>query len=221
MAEHSGARFPARQLFQPGGYRLSDAAEPLHPSRLAALHRHVAPSGLAPSATTTMACCRLRWWLASRCVGDFSSGYGISGIRIASARPAMPACSAIHPGVATHDLDDQDAAVSLSRGMCSRSMHSVANDNRRGEAEGHAKVDSRSLSIVFGTPTTRRPFLWSWSAMVRLPSPPTEMCASILCFRKARSQGRTVRFARRSVRRLAPPDLERIPAIGGAEDGAA
>ena len=98
---------------------------------------------------------------------------------MASACPAIPLCSAIQPAYRPITSTTRMRLCACAV-VCSRSMHSVANET----AEENPKVETverRSLSIVLGTPTTRKPFLWSCRAMVRLPSPPTATCASILC----------------------------------------
>ena len=56
-------------------------------------------------------------------------------MRTTSAPPAIPACSAIQPGVAPHDLHDQRAAVALRRRV--HSIEGLGRDLDRGlEAEG-------------------------------------------------------------------------------------
>ena len=64
-----------------------------------------------------------------------SMSYGISGIRITSRRPRDAGVQRDPAGVAAHHLDDHDAAGATSAVVCSRSMHSVANDDRGVEAE--------------------------------------------------------------------------------------
>ena len=55
------------------------------------------PTGIAPSAHTTIEKCRPAASRAMIFSHTFSMRNGISGIRIASAEPAMPADSAIQP----------------------------------------------------------------------------------------------------------------------------
>ena len=55
------------------------------------------PTGIAPSAQTTIEKCRPAASRAMIFSQTFSMRYGISGIRITSAEPAMPAESAIQP----------------------------------------------------------------------------------------------------------------------------
>ena len=57
-------------------------------------------------------------------------------------------------------------------------MHSVAKDTAVSKPKVTTVFD-RSLSIVFGTPTMRTPFLASAFAIVSEPSPPTATTASI------------------------------------------
>ena len=65
----------------------------------------------------------------------------------------------------------------LSAVLCSRSRHSVAKATAVSKPKV-VKVLSRSLSMVLGTPTTRRPFWCSALAMVSEPSPPMDTSAS-------------------------------------------
>ena len=57
-------------------------------------------------------------------------------------------------------------------------MHSVAKDTAVSKPKV-TTVRERSLSIVFGTPTMRTPFLASAFAIVSEPSPPTATTASM------------------------------------------
>jgi hypothetical protein len=57
-------------------------------------------------------------------------------------------------------------------------MHSVAKETAVSKPKVTTVFD-RSLSIVFGTPTMRTPFLASAFAIVSEPSPPTATTASI------------------------------------------
>ncbi len=68
---------------------------------------------------------------------------------------------------------------------CRRSSASVANATAVSKPKV-TTVLSRSLSIVFGTPTIRSPFAASAVAMPIEPSPPIAMCASMLWRLKAR-----------------------------------
>ena len=84
-----------------------------------------------------------------------SMSNGRSGIRITSAPPAMPGVDGEPAGVAAHDLDDDHAVVGLGRGV--QPVDRVRRDLHRGlEAEREVR-GARSLSIVFGTPTTGMP----------------------------------------------------------------
>ena len=72
--------------------------------------------GVAPSATTTIANRAPRASRRAIISATGSSENGISGIRIAWAPAATPALSAIQPGVASHQLDDEHPAVRCRRG---------------------------------------------------------------------------------------------------------
>jgi hypothetical protein len=142
----------------------------------------LAVTGRAPSATTTIvnrAPLRSRWRIVS---ASGSIRYGISGIRMQWAPPAMPAWSAIQPAsrpiTSTTMTRPCDVAV-----VNSRSMHSVAKSTAVSKPKV-AVVLSRSLSMVFGTPITRSPARCRWSPIVSDPSPPTVIRASISASRK-------------------------------------
>src|SRR5262252_1807356 len=67
------------------------------PSRAASISDSDPPFGYAPSATTTMLNCAPHRSRARRRSPTIAMSKGISGMRIASAPPATPAYSAIHP----------------------------------------------------------------------------------------------------------------------------
>ena len=101
---------------------------------------------------------------------------GCSGISTTFAPPAMPACRAIQPAcrpiTSTTRTRWCDSAV-----VCSRSIASIAMFT----AVSNPKVKSvpeRSLSIVFGTPTTLTPRSASLVATPRVSSPPMAISAS-------------------------------------------
>ena len=137
------------------GQPVADPAE-AHVAELVDLARSAAPScpptGVAPSATTTIEKFAPR---SCRCVmrsQTSSMSNGSSGTRMMSAPPASPEYVAIQP--AWRPITSTTITRSwLSAVVCRRSIASVAictavwNPNVKSVAE-------RSLSIVFGTPTT-------------------------------------------------------------------
>ena len=103
--------------------------------------------------------------------------YQISGIKIACASPDTPALSAIQPAYRPITSATIRRRCGAAVG-CNRSMHSVAKDTA---------VSARLLSMVLGTPTTRRPFFFSALAMRSKPSPLIATSAS----RPSRQNART------------------------------
>src|SRR5438105_593778 len=109
--------------------------------------------------------CRLRMWSQT-----FSMSMGRSGMRITSAPPAIPEWVAIQP--AFRPITSQTMTrLCASAVECRRSTASVAiatavsNPNVR-------SVPERSLSIVFGTPTTWMPIDENFVATPSVSSPP-------------------------------------------------
>ncbi len=102
---------------------------------------------------------------------------------MASAAPEIPELRAIHPAyrpiISTTMTRRCDSAVA-----CRRSRQSVAKETAVSKPNV-ITVPSRSLSMVLGTPTTRRPLRANPLAMVSEPSPPMAMRASICSRRKA------------------------------------
>ncbi len=81
--------------------------------------------GTAPSATTTMENDRPRECRRRRCAVTSSRSKGCSGMRMASAPPAMPAYRAIQPALRPI-TSTSITRLWLSAVLCSRSMASVA-----------------------------------------------------------------------------------------------
>ena len=132
--------------------------------------------GSTPSATTTTEYRSPRSARERSRLATTSRSYGSSGIRIASAPPAIPAYNAIHPA-----CGPSPRAPSRGRGLGGgviRSIASVAICTAVSNPNV-TSVPARSLSIVFGTPTiviassTRR------GAVLSVPSPPTTTSESI------------------------------------------
>ena len=102
---------------------------------------------------------------------------GRSGIRITSAPPASPEWSAIQPAwrpiTSTTITRWWDSAV-----VCSRSIASVATWSAVSKPKV-TSVAARSLSIVFGTPSTGTPCsLLSLAAAPSVSSPPIAISPS-------------------------------------------
>ena len=137
-----------------------------------------APAGVAPSATTTIENVLPRSWRRWMWRTTSSMSNGRSGMRIASAPPAMPLHSAMWPALrpmtSTTMTRLWDSAV-----VCRRSIASVTICT----AVWKPKVKSvaeRSLSIVLGTPTTLMiPSSLSRRATPSVSSPPMGMSMSI------------------------------------------
>src|SRR5579871_1160003 len=115
--------------------------------------------------------CRL-----TRFVQISSMSKGTSGTSTAAAPPAMPAYVAIHPAwrpITSHTITRSwDSAVVCSRSMASTQIcTAVLNPNV-------TSVADRSLSIVFGAPTTLTPSSQSLLATPRVSSPPMAINAS-------------------------------------------
>ena len=133
-------------------------------------------TGRAPSATTTMLKC-LPAASRSRILSQtFSMSNGISGIRITSAVPLIPLCSAIQP--ASRPISSTTitrwwlSAVEWSLSMASVAMLTAVSK------PNVCSVAATSLSMVLGTHTTGRPFAARPAAICRLPSPPMATSAS-------------------------------------------
>ncbi len=132
---------------------------------------------------------------------------GCSGTRTMSAPPAMPEYVAIHP--AWRPITSTTMTRSwLSAVVCRRSMASVAICT----AVWKPKVTSvaeRSLSMVFGTPTTAIPSAPAAAATPRVSSPPMTISASIRSrSREARTRARPSSIFTgfvREVPRMVPP----------------
>jgi hypothetical protein len=124
-----------------------------------------------------------------------SNVQGISGIRITSPPPAMPAYSAIQP--AWRPITSSTMTRSwLAAVVCSRSSASVAHSTALKKPNVNAVLD-RSLSIVLGTPTTGMPCSWNCCATASEPSPPTQISpcdAQMLDRRLARRRSARVEF---------------------------
>ena len=171
--EHGGARLEA-------GARLDLALEPLADAAEALVAELVGPAltvSIVPSAAA-----RPRPPPRSRSSARASGGAeisrhtssmskGRSGMRITSAPPARPECRAIQPAWRPMTSTTR-IRLWLSAVVCRRSMASVATCT----AVSKPKVTSvppRSLSIVFGTPTTGRPCsACSRAAAPSVSSPP-------------------------------------------------
>ncbi len=102
---------------------------------------------------------------------------GRSGMRIASAPPASPACVAIQPAwrpmTSTTMTRLCDSAVEWSRSIASVAICTAVSK------PNVTSVPSRSLSIVLGTPTTGTPSWLSRPATPSVSSPPMGMSASM------------------------------------------
>src|SRR5439155_1327556 len=132
--------------------------------------------GRAPSATTTS---ELRSPAVSRArmaSATLSKSNGISGIRMTSAPPAIPPCSAIQPACRPITSTTM-ARLWLVAVVCRRSSASITAATAESKPKVMA-VASRSLSIVLGTPTQLIPASCNCNADVIEPSPPTMMSAS-------------------------------------------
>ncbi len=110
--------------------------------------------GIAPSETTMIgAYCVSNRFLT--CSQTASMSNGCSGMSTVLAPPAMPACSAIQPAcrpiTSTTSTRWCDSAV-----VCRRSIASVAMLTAVSKPKVKS-VPDRSLSMVFGTPTTFTP----------------------------------------------------------------
>ncbi len=131
---------------------------------------------MAPSATTTIENVRPDSWRRRMCAQTSSTSNGFSGIRTTSAPPAMPEYSAIQPAwrpmTSTMITRLWDSAV-----VCSRSIASVAICTAVWKPNVKS-VAARSLSIVFGTPTTLMPSSCSLPATPSVSSPPIGIRAS-------------------------------------------
>ena len=102
-------------------------------------------------------------------------------MRITSAVPASPACSAMNP--ALRPITSRTMTRSwLSAVVCSLSIASSAVFTAVSKPNV-VIVPLTSLSIVFGTQTIFIPRSQSWWAMLIDPSPPMEMTASMPSFR--------------------------------------
>ena len=136
----------------------------------------VPSAGIAPSATTTIEKeCPVRWRRRST-EATSSRSNGRSGSRIVSAPPAIPDDSAIHP--ALRPITSTTISRSwLSAVVWSRSIASVATCTAVANPM-HASVPDRSLSIVFGMPTTGTPSDDMCAAAPIVPSPPIATRAS-------------------------------------------
>src|SRR3989441_4113153 len=143
------------------------------------------PPSLAPSATTTMEkfTPRVRW-RRMMCSQTRSISMGFSGIRITSAPPAIPEWVAIQP--ACRPITSQtitrlcDSAVEWSRSMASVAICTA------GSKPKVRSVPERSLSMVFGTPTTFTPIEESLVATPSVSSPPIATTAPTLRFFRLR-----------------------------------
>ena len=106
--------------------------------------------------------------------------YGISGINITSAEPAIPDSNAIHPAflpITSHSIIlwcDSAVVWSLSNASVTTSI-AVLNPKV-------TSVDAKSLSMVLGTPITLTPFLAKSLADVKVPSPPMTTSTSTPSF---------------------------------------
>ena len=148
--------------------------------------------GMAPSETTMIgAYCVSNRFLT--CSQTASMSNGCSGISTVLAPPAMPACSAIQPAcrpiTSTTSTRWCDSAV-----VCRRSIASVAMLTAVSKPKVKS-VPDRSLSMVFGTPTTFTPRSASLVATPRVSSPPIATRAS------------TPSDARLSLIRSTPPSI--------------
>ena len=116
---------------------------------------------------------------------------GCSGIRITSAPPAMPLMHRDPAGVPAHHLDDHDAVVRLGGRV--QPVDRLGRD-RHGGVEAERVVGAeRSLSIVFGTPTTGKPVLRDAAARRRRACPRRRSRRA----RRARGRGSSRAPARR------------------------
>ena len=133
--------------------------------------------GIAPSETTTIENVRPRAWRRRTWSHTCSMSNGRSGTRITSAPPAIPAYAAIQPAwrpmTSTTMTRLCDSAV-----VCRRSMASVAICTAVWKPNVKS-VPARSLSIVFGTPTTGIPSSASLRATPSVSSPPIGMRTSM------------------------------------------
>src|SRR5438552_3862102 len=132
--------------------------------------------GRAPSATTTSELKSPAISRARMASATLSKSNGISGIRITSAPPAIPPCSAIQPACRPITSTTM-ARLWLVAVVWRRSSASITAATAESKPKVMA-VASRSLSIVFGTPTQLIPASCNCKAVVIEPSPPTMMSAS-------------------------------------------
>src|SRR3954463_1118990 len=125
----------------------------------------------APSATTTIE--KFLFWVRWRFLmwsHTLSMSIGRSGMRITSAPPAIPECTAIQP--AWRPITSQTMTrLWASAVECNRSIASVAICTAVSKPKVRS-VPERSLSMVFGTPTTFTPIAESLVATPRVSSPP-------------------------------------------------
>ena len=132
--------------------------------------------GVAPSATTTIEKLRPSAWRRCSRSQTSSMSNGRSGTSTTSAPPARPEYAAIQPAwrpiTSTTITRLCDSAV-----VCSRSIASVAICTAVWKPNVKS-VPARSLSIVFGTPTTLRPASDSPPATPSVSSPPIGISAS-------------------------------------------
>ena len=174
------------------------------------------PFGRAPSAATMMDERLPRARRASMAATIEANRKGISGIRITSPPAAMPACRAIQP--ASRPM----TSTSITRWWLAavvwiRSIASVAMPTAVSKPKVRS-VPSRSLSIVFGTPTIRIPWIARRCAMSRVPSPPTTTSASMpaermfWCTRAVTSPGGSSPIHRNGSSRLDVPRI--VPPMG-------
>ena len=133
------------------------------------------PSGWAPSATTTIGAYRV-WNRCSTYSQTCSMSNGCSGIRITFAPPAMPACSAIQP--ACRPIPRRSAPGGDSRRWCAAGRSPPSRCSPLCRTRRCSRSPPRSLSMVFGTPTTRPPASSSLAATPRVSSPPIATRAS-------------------------------------------
>ena len=109
---------------------------------------------------------------------------GLSGMRITSAPPAIPECTAIQP--ACRPITSQTMTrLCASAVEWSRSMASVAICTAVSKPKVRS-VPERSLSMVLGTPTTFTPIEESLVATPSVSSPPIATTAPTLRFLRLR-----------------------------------
>ncbi len=222
VAEHQRARLLAGELLKLVRHPARDAADApvLTRHRRARWSIPFRPSARAPSATTTIENRRPDRSRALILSHTFASSYGISGIRMTSAVPASPACSAMKP--AWRPITSITMTRSwLSAVVCSLSIASSAVFTAVSKPNV-VTVPATSLSIVLGTPTIFMPLSeQSVGDRQRAVAADGDDGVDAHLPRVRRSARRSDRSPRTCRPACCARPLERIAAVGGAQDRAA